>query len=138
MLRVPFAFSLTGGSTKYGTPFVKTDAAFTNALKNLVLSGIDGATQTPDVYGITLPPTGAAYKIVKVHVESDDADDDVQLGIHNGSAAVAPFARIVNGTGEFDFGQGLVVPSGYKPFLEYLAASGGGVITGWIDWEKVG
>ena len=35
MIRVPFSFSLTGGSTKYGTPFENADAAFTNALSTL-------------------------------------------------------------------------------------------------------
>lgn len=139
MPRVPFSFSLTGGGDKYGLFFSATDDAFGSVSElNGVLAAIAAATQTPSVYGITLPPTAAAYRVTKVYVESDDTDDDIAFGMYNGATAVSPLGKIVNGSGTLDFGQGLTVSSGYIPFLEFLASSGTAVITGWIEWEKVG
>lgn len=136
MPRVPFSFVLTGGGDKYGTPFVATDDAFgTHSELNGVLAAIAAATQTPTVFGITLPPTSKAYKITKVLLTSDDADDDVNVGIWDGAAAIAPLATIINGTGEHDFGPGITVAAGYIPFIEYKAGSGDATIAGYIDWE---
>lgn len=142
-MRVPFSFVLTGGGDKYGTFFSPTDDAFGSTSElNGVLAAVVAASRSYADFGIYLPPTNKAYRITKVHLESDDADDDISFGIYDGTTAVSPLAKAVNGGTEveadFDFGpSGITVASGYIPFLEYHASSGNGTITGWVEWEKI-
>lgn len=136
--RVPFVFTLTGGSTKYGTPFVNADAAFTNAKRNEVLASILAASQVPGTYGLALPDGTKAYRITRIHIESELTSDDAQVAIWNGAAVVEPFAKVINGNGDVDFGQGITVPVGYIPAIVNTASSTATQFSGWIEWEKVG
>lgn len=138
MVRVPCVFTLTGGSTKYGTPFANADSAFTNAKRNEVLASILAASQVPSTYGITLPDSTKPYRIVRVHIESELTADDIQIAIYNGSTVVEPFAKVINGNGDVDFGTGITVPAGYIPAFSNQASSGGSQVSGWIEWDKVG
>lgn len=136
MPRVPFAFALTGGGDKYGAMFANADdVGVGTAVKNLILAALLTATQSPAVYGITLPPTTKQYKIKRVVITSELTTDDAGIAAFNGSVVVDPLGKVINGNGTIDFGDGLVIPAGYTPYVSNLASSTTTQFSGYVDWE---
>ena len=137
-MRIPFWFALTDAD-EYGTPFVATDDAFgSTAELNGVLASILAASMTYATFGFQLPPTGAAYKIKAIHnLVSDDTDDDIEFGIWDGAAFnklyVFVNGSLPSGVDKVEFGDGITVPSGYKPAFRYTGA-GSATVTGQIEW----
>ncbi len=132
-MKVPFIFALTDAD-EYGTPFAAADDAFgSTAELNGVLASIVAASQAYSVYGITVPPTSAAYKILGVYgLKSSDTDDDIEFGLWNGSAFIKLY-NFVTPNGLADFSFTVNVPAGYIPAFRYPGNTSASV-SGQIEW----
>lgn len=137
MPRVPFSFTANSGTR--GTPFSGVAGVFAASVANQTVAALAAAGVLPVSFGIYLPPA-TAYHIPRVHFESDDPAGALDLGLFTGALFLEPLIRIVAGDGEFGCGEddfGILVPSGYTPYVKYTGLLSARLVSGWVQWEKV-